>query len=241
MIAEIAGKTTREADRAEDELTGNFFGSLRYIPFNKGLKRILKSCLAPNKFDKIIDLIDAGEWSESIHFWQQQKYEGEPDILLDFDDVIILIEVKYNSGLSPGQLERYEKLLNRIANGKETLIILLAREEEAGMSYDELVTDKEQSLLNVTPFGYMTWQKVYDTINTLREDGNLNQFEKLIMSDIYDLLGKKGFEGFRNFDVGGLTVDRHKVWRFYEGSESQEGFSFVQERKIIRGLHYVFG
>lgn len=46
MIAEIKGKINRQntnlTELREGELTGNFFGSMRYIPFNMGLKKILK-------------------------------------------------------------------------------------------------------------------------------------------------------------------------------------------------------
>ena len=45
MIAEIKGKLSSTGsnltNRLEDDLTGNFFGNLRYMSFNKGLKLIL--------------------------------------------------------------------------------------------------------------------------------------------------------------------------------------------------------
>ena len=51
MIAEISGKVNRQntnlSELSEDELTGNFFGSLRYIPFDKGMKNILKNSIRP--------------------------------------------------------------------------------------------------------------------------------------------------------------------------------------------------
>ena len=48
MIAEIKGKVNRQntnlTELGEDELTGNFFGSMRYIPFNKGMKKNIEKC-----------------------------------------------------------------------------------------------------------------------------------------------------------------------------------------------------
>ena len=41
MIAEIHHKLTTSL---EDELTGNFFGTMRYLPFSRGLNQIFKSC-----------------------------------------------------------------------------------------------------------------------------------------------------------------------------------------------------
>lgn len=41
MIAELHNKISSNSsvnyERSEDELTGNFFGTLRYMPFNKGM------------------------------------------------------------------------------------------------------------------------------------------------------------------------------------------------------------
>ena len=51
MIAEIKGKVNKQntnlTELREDELTGNFFGNMRYIPFAKGLKKILKNAIRP--------------------------------------------------------------------------------------------------------------------------------------------------------------------------------------------------
>ncbi|GEC87818.1 MULTISPECIES: hypothetical protein [Brevibacillus] len=45
MIAEIFGKISRAgsnlSDRLEDKLTGDVFGSLRYLPFEAGLQMLL--------------------------------------------------------------------------------------------------------------------------------------------------------------------------------------------------------
>ena len=45
MIAEIHGKISSSgsnlSDRMEDKLTGNFFGNLRYLPYEKGFKLLL--------------------------------------------------------------------------------------------------------------------------------------------------------------------------------------------------------
>ena len=47
MIAEIKGKV-----KCEDELTGSFFGNLRYIPFDKGLKKNIVECHSPDRIAK---------------------------------------------------------------------------------------------------------------------------------------------------------------------------------------------
>ena len=59
MIAEIKGKVnmqnTNLTSLREDELTGNFFGNLRYIPFAKGLKKVLRNAIRPTALQSMID------------------------------------------------------------------------------------------------------------------------------------------------------------------------------------------
>ena len=56
MIAELHGKIssrgTNLKETLEDNLTGNVFGSLRYIPFSKGIKHILLKVIEENNFDQ---------------------------------------------------------------------------------------------------------------------------------------------------------------------------------------------
>lgn len=103
MIAEIKGKLWQTGhnlnESLEDNLTGNFFGALRYIPFDLALRKILSAGVYPSKVGDLIGEIQADFWSDKLEFWSQDE-EGEMDALLNFDDTIIGIEVKYASGLS---------------------------------------------------------------------------------------------------------------------------------------------
>ena len=99
MIAELHGKIssrgTNLRETLEDNLTGNFFGSLRYIPFSKGIKKVLLEAIDNDCFDNY----EAEEWAEKIEFWPYHE-DGELDLIIDLNLVTIGIEVKYNSGLS---------------------------------------------------------------------------------------------------------------------------------------------
>jgi len=102
MIAEINNKISSSgsniSDRLEDLLTGNFFGCLRYLPFDSAMKSILlNSVNKPERLDCLKN-INCSEWDKNILFWK--RFSGtEPDIIIDFkdDDIIILIEVKLYS------------------------------------------------------------------------------------------------------------------------------------------------
>ena len=143
MIAEIKGKV-----KCEDELTGSFFGNLRYIPFDKGLKKILRNAIRPIELQSLVDEIDAYYWNDNISFWDKVRVGGkitEFDVLMDFSTVTIGIEVKYQSGLSSddgkdiadvsaenskNQLSREARALRLVGTGKSKLLLLLADDLE---------------------------------------------------------------------------------------------------------------
>ena len=58
MIADINGKLSRTGhnlnDMLEDNLTGNFFGALRYIPFDLALRNILSAGVHPREVGDLI-------------------------------------------------------------------------------------------------------------------------------------------------------------------------------------------
>jgi len=43
LEAQLHGKLTREQENLEDILTSNVFGSIKYVPFKKGLLPILRN------------------------------------------------------------------------------------------------------------------------------------------------------------------------------------------------------
>ncbi|CAH0121001.1 MULTISPECIES: NERD domain-containing protein [Paenibacillus] len=145
MIAEIHNKISRSgsnlSDRLEDQLTGDFFGTIRYLPFQFGLKHVLQAVRFRNDVQnsdllwwKILGLIEDYEYK--MHFWFRHA-EGEIDLVIDHPRVVIGIEVKYYSGLSSNdedteeiatpeeschQLARYSRLLEDI--DKDARLIL---------------------------------------------------------------------------------------------------------------------
>jgi uncharacterized membrane protein len=234
MIAEIENKGKWQSINSEDELTGNLFGNLRYLSFNKGLKYIFKSCIGSHSFKEALDSINAEEWADNIDFWRREK-EGEPDVLLKFNNAMVLIEVKYNSDLSsPNQLDKYQKLLSNIAGEREKIMILLAREGDARSIYDKFVGTRTSDSVH---FGYLTWQKVLEALNDI---SNLSSFESVIVNDLKRLLAKKGFGGFRNFNISHGMVDKTELWTFDCEDVVTDEFSFIIDKSVDRSLYYEF-
>lgn len=198
MIAELYGKLE---NHMEDELTGNVFGTLRYAAFSKILKPILKSCIRPKNISAVIDKIHCDYFGDKINFWEKTKL-GEPDLLLNFDEVIICIEVKYSSGLSgDNQLEREAEIISHKADGREKMLLLLAKESACldivTDSYRKKIFDKWKVNL-----GYIAWEDFLDALKNLQTTAPLNPYENLIVEDLIKLLTLKGFAPFRSFEIG---------------------------------------
>ncbi len=234
MIAELCGKLE---NHMEDELTGNVFGTLRYAAFEKILKPILKSCVRPKNLAAVIDKVHCEFFGDKIIFWQKTKL-GEPDLLLTFDEVIICIEVKYSSGLSgDNQLEREAEIISRKAEGREKILLLLAKESACldivTDSYRKKIFDKFKVNL-----GYIAWEDFLDALKTLQTAATLNPYENIIVDDLIKLLTLKGFAPFRSFDIAAENIFADKYFEFgKEISMSDIDINIKNAAAVIRRTH----
>lgn len=252
MIAEIKGKVNRKntnlTELREDELTGNFFGSMRYIPFTKGLKKVLKNAIRPVELQNMIDEIDAYYWDDKIFFWEKIRENDnitELDVRMDFSSIIIGIEVKYQSGLSSedkendknisaensfNQLSREARILRLVGADKKKLLLLLA---------DDLAcaeTIQRTKIIDGVQLGYLSWQEVLIQLKGLTE---LNNFEQLVVADIIELLEKKGVLRFSGFEMDIQDISNKDNW-YFELPKVMKQFSFGSN-KIVEGRYYEFG
>ena len=136
MIAEIYHKFSTDL---EDVLTGDFFGAMRYMPFNRGLNQIFKNYAVSEDPQVTHILSNAADDDFNFEFWKRSE-NGlvEIDGFIPLTSVEIGIEVKYRSGLSGGdQLEKEAQVLDEWCNGKEKLLILIGEAEEAKAIYIE--------------------------------------------------------------------------------------------------------
>ncbi len=258
MIAEIKGKISSYGsnlnDRLEDDLTGNVFGSLRYMSFNNGLKQILMQGIYPRNSAKIIESINEEEWNQFIKFWPYDE-EGELDVLINFKDIIIGIEVKYLSGLSSednvnnnedvdlnktnienneksiNQLARESRIISKLSGNKKKMLIFIADGECSRLVYNDVkarnIVEKDVEL------AYISWQSILNGFENLKAD---NPYGKVIISDLKALLIRKGFESFKDFKIEDIVEDS---WYDF-GIVKNSRISFDIKEDVQGVLYYEF-
>ena len=102
LQAEIKGKLP-EIQNAEDVLTSNVFGLLKYIS-QKDLLINMLACARTIKGKGFLESIgvDLDDYSQEYLFWEKLSKFGEPDLTIKFQtdrqpNLILGIEVKYYS------------------------------------------------------------------------------------------------------------------------------------------------
>ena len=205
MIAEIYHKFSTDL---EDVLTGDFFGAMRYMPFNRGLNQIFKNYAVSEDPQVTHILSNAADDDFNFEFWKRSD-NGlvEIDGFIPLTSVEIGIEVKYRSGLSGGdQLEKEAQVLDEWCNGKEKLLILIGEAEEAKAIYIE---NKDKRVFRDVNRAYLSWQ---DILLGLDQVLISSSYEKKMIEDLKTLLREKGFVSFEGFSIDQPVVDKDICW-----------------------------
>lgn len=216
MVEEFYGKISRSgsnlSDKLEDKLTGDFFGTFRYMDFCDGLQPIL--CGALHKSEKhqeetqtAIQLIENVNCTnirdgEHIKFWPKHD-RGELDVLLEFDNCCIGIEVKLNSGLSSDdQLIREAEILCDLAKDKEKILLFIAGHESCVSVYRAY---KNVIRKQGVCFVFASWEDILQSMKDLLSGGKGSKYtfgQRLMISDLVRLLTRKGFDTFLSMTNG---------------------------------------
>ena len=223
VMAELGGKISRSganiSDRSEDLLTSDVFGALRYLPPDEGLIRIL--CAAKRFSDGKCFEFGEGEGLRETLFWNRLK-ESEPDVILVFEKSVVFIEVKYLSGKSGHFSEELDAITNLEAASSDQLyrefvdlhnykgeferrfLIYLSAHRRmpvedirAGSRAISVLDAKLAPRYEMHTF-WLSWYAVYTTLLQLMADQK-DPHRLLVLSDIKNLLFKKGFRYFQGY------------------------------------------
>ena len=216
MVEEFYGKISRSgsnlSDSLEDKLTGDFFGTLRYMDFCDGLQPIL--CGALRKSEKqqaesqaAIQLIENVNCTnikdeEHIKFWPKHAL-GELDVLLEFDNCYIGIEVKFKSGLSSDdQLIREANILCDLPKDKKKILLFIAKHESCLSIYRKYKKDMSKHGVH---FVFASWEDILQSMKDILHGGKGSNYtfgQKLMISDLVRLLTRKDLDTFLSMTNG---------------------------------------
>ncbi len=215
MVEEFYGKISRSgsnlSDSLEDKLTGDFFGTLRYMDFCDGLQPVL--CGALRKSEKqqaeskaAIQLIENVNCTnirdeEHIKFWPKHDL-GELDVLLEFDNCYIGIEVKFQSGLSSDdQLIREANILCDLPKDKKKILLFIAKHEACLSVYR-----KHKNIISKdVHFVFASWEDILQSMKDILNGGKGSKYtfgQKLMIRDLVRLLTRKDFDTFLSMTNG---------------------------------------
>ena len=261
MVEEFYGKISRSgsnlSDKLEDKLTGDFFGTFRYMDFCDGLQPIL--CGALHKSEKhqeesqtAIQLIENVNCTnirdgEHIKFWPKHD-RGELDVLLEFDNCCIGIEVKLNSGLSSDdQLIREAEILCDLAKDKEKILLFIAGHESCVSVYRAYKDDIGKDVC----FVFASWEDILQSMRDLLNGGNGSKYtsgQRLMISDLVKLLTRKEFDtflsmtnGISNESIekdGYFMADHHKDYRTnYKNAAFVVFMTYKNVKKLLKAIN----
>ena len=159
------------------------------------MKKILKrsTILGKNPEDtiNIISDIDTSYWANNITFWPY-NLKAELDIILEFQEIIIGIEVKLYSGLSSdddidqtlkdveeqsiNQLARESKVLKEkiVHSNKPALLILIAPEDKSKIICND--ASIRGIIEEGVKLGYLSWEEILEGIKQLYLSHELNEY-----------------------------------------------------------------
>jgi len=199
LLAEINHKISCNL---EDELTGNFFGIMRYLPFRRGLKPIFEKYIKSDD-PQVKDIIaDMNEDEFSFEFWKRSELGlGEIDAYMENTGNAVGIEVKYHSDLSgENQLEWEAAMLEEWKKSGDKLLIFVATEEEAVNVYRR---NRNKPCFQSVHLAYITWQ---DILPGMDEVITNTVFEEQMVEDLRQYLVEKGFVSFHGFEAANIPV-----------------------------------
>lgn len=261
MLAEAKGKISTTGsnltERLEDNLTGNILGTLRYLPYSIALGPILEKSVFPKTICEALQGHAKDFWADTITFWPYDQ-EGELDALIEWEDVVIGIEVKYRSGLSSdddidnsleeleeakekelnqsiNQLARESRIVSRKGRKKKKFLLFIADRNTCRDVYQD-ITERgiiEKGVL----FGYLSWQ---DILQQLKKLNLQDPYHRVMIQDMINLLKRKGFEDFISMKLeSDLLIDSNKYFRFHYDKKVK--WSFETTPYIGEEGYYEFG
>jgi hypothetical protein len=204
--AELHGKVSPQgsvpADRLEDTLTDAVFSAVRYLPHEV--------------LGDVLDLVFGHRFSSAeltacrFLFWPRFPTGTEPDVVLEIGKTMIIIEAKYHSPFSSGQLERewrdgWVVARARKLRGPWLFAVTTGANEpgELDACRSELAGELDEARISWLP-----WHRIGGVLADVRP--TLSVHEQAVIDDVLELMERRGvrhmFDGFELRDYWIVTA-----------------------------------
>ena len=173
----------------------------------------------------------------------------ELDVLLEFDNCCIGIEVKLNSGLSSDdQLIREAEILCDLAKDKEKILLFIAGHESCVSVYRAY---KDVIRKQGVCFVFASWEDILESMKDLLNGGKGSKYtfgQRLMISDLVRLLKRKGFDTFLSMTNGisnesiekdeYFMADHHKDYRTnYKNAAFVVFMTYKNVDKLLKAIN----
>ena len=196
----IEAELKNKIDRTEDVLTSTVFGYLKY----NFMKHCLKAFLGKARkyyrhnysFETELTKNNILEAENKFVFWKNIAPYGQPDLIIEGNDSVVLVEVKYLSPLSsPTQLIDYYNILEtEYRDVSNKYLVFLT----ADLDFPELPQESVDGLKDKN-FYWLSWYDFYKTLTYIPNIKRDAMYEVAV--DLLKILKERDlslFEGFSN-------------------------------------------
>lgn len=227
------GEKETRAVLLEDILTSDVFGIMSYFPYDLLLQPFLE--LVKLKNPKSHFSVPAVE-PVQVHFWKSFSWPEslpnigrdsiEPDVLIEWNDVLLVIEAKFISPTDPEELLREYLIGATEARTEQKFFLLLVDKnlslpnvaysgdkitiwEYIGRRIQDLNISEKYSPEKVhSSFLWINWQSFYELVERLLHNNMLNEMADngwmgiKILGDLLLILERKGLTPFEILSLG---------------------------------------
>ena len=235
----------------EDILTSDVFGLMYYFPYDILLKPFLKNIKA---VDSSREFFVPEDKPSNISFWPSydwpinlpnlKRVSIEPDVVIEWDNLLVIIEAKFLSPTDPEELLR-EFLVghHEVAGKKEFILLLVDRNLSEPHIYDRCAADKisiveclenrirDLNLNGTIPHGlistsvfWINWQSFYEIVERKLDQESQaelisSQVERWSLQDLLCILKRKGLIPYK-----ALKLNEFEQYKIDVNSLAQIGF-----------------
>lgn len=260
--AVLQGKS-RGYEYMEDVLTSTVFGTLNYLPSEKGIIPFVENAVLYDKNMRLWEALRDNKIglrcykSIKMFFWTKHTIYGEPDLILLFTDhvhhskdLLLVVEAKFKSDKSGtgdnDQLMRYYEAITKDLhnfyneeiknfNGITGYIIYLTESEAMDEIAESVSEIKKNDAAYTSSIFHLRWRQLhYILIN------NINEFsaqEKIIARDIIDYMEKLGlgeFSGITMPDEDIISVANNLDSCFFaNGNNKKHSHTYFDELNAV--------